>query len=112
MYSQRQSKVGRLIQKEIADIFQKESNSLSSGSLVTITVVRVSPDLSIAKVYLSIFPSDKTEEVLENIENQSGHIRYLLGNKVRNQLKQIPELKYFPDDSQDYAERIDELLKS
>lgn len=111
MYSQRQNKVGRLLQKELAGILQKEGQTLFPGSLLTITVVRLSPDLSVAKVYLSIFPSNKTEQIMELVNKQTVNLRRLLGNLIRNQVRIIPELKFFPDDSQDYAQRIDDLLK-
>lgn len=110
MFTQRQNKVGRLIQKELASVFQKEGKSFSANSMVTITVVRMSPDLSIARVYLSIFPSDRSEQVLELIEENMGTIRGLLGKNIRNQVKSIPVLKFFVDDSMDYAQRIDDLL--
>jgi ribosome-binding factor A len=110
MYSQRQNKVGRLIQKELAAILQKEGKDLFAGTLLTITVVRPSQDLSLARVYISIFPSEKTDSVMKDIEKQSQNLRRLLGNKIKNQVRIIPELRFFPDDSQDYAQRIDDLL--
>ncbi|MBN2681186.1 MAG: 30S ribosome-binding factor RbfA [Bacteroidales bacterium] len=111
MYSQRQNKVGRLIQKELAAVLQKEGRNLFQGAMLTITVVRMSPDLSIAKVYLSIFPSNKADEIMQNIDLQAVNLRRLLGNEISKQVRIIPELKFFPDDSQDYAQRIDDLLK-
>jgi ribosome-binding factor A len=111
MYSQRQNKVSRLIQKELAAILQKEGRNLFQGAMLTITVVRLSPDLSVAKVYLSIFPSDKTEETMKQIDSQTINLRRLLGYNIKNQVRIIPELKFFSDDSQDYAQRIDDLLK-
>lgn len=81
------------------------------GVMVSVTRVKVSPDLSICTAYLSIFPSDKAEELLGNINANVSSIRYELGQKVRNQLRIIPELRFFGDDSLDYLERIDDLLK-
>jgi len=81
------------------------------GVMVSVTKVRVSPDLSICTAYLSVFPSEKGEEILKNINANEKTIRYDLGKKVRNQLRIIPELRFFIDDSLDYLERIDELLK-
>ena len=81
------------------------------GTLVSVSAVRISPDMSIARVYLSVFPSEKAEEMVKNINNNMKSIRYELGTRVRHQLRIIPELKFFVDDSLDYAERIDELLK-
>jgi len=81
------------------------------GVMVSVTKVKISPDLSICTAYLSVFPSEKGEEILKNITANEKTIRYDLGKKVRNQLRIIPELRFFLDDSLDYLERIDELLK-
>jgi ribosome-binding factor A len=81
------------------------------GVMVSVTRARVSPDLSICTAYLSIFPSEKSEEILANIKSNEKSIRYELGTRVRNQLRVIPELRFFLDDSLDYLEHIDELLK-
>ena len=82
-----------------------------SGTLVSVSAVRISPDMSIARVYLSVFPSEKAEEMVKNINNNMKSIRYELGTRVRHQLRIIPELKFFVDDSLDYIEKIDSLLK-
>ncbi|HIS11058.1 MAG TPA: 30S ribosome-binding factor RbfA [Candidatus Avibacteroides excrementipullorum] len=110
MDSTRQSKISRLIQKELGDMFQKQTQA-TKGVLVSVSAVRVSPDLSVAKAYVSIFPSERAEEILNNINANSKTIRYELGTRVRFQLRIIPELKFFIDDSLDYIDRIDELLK-
>ena len=81
------------------------------GVMVSVTRTRVSPDLSICTAYLSVFPSEKGEELLKNIESNIKTIRYELGTRVHNQLRIIPELRFFIDDSLDYIEHIDELLK-
>lgn len=81
------------------------------GVMVSVTRTRVSPDLSICTAYLSVFPSEKGEELLKSIESNIKTIRYELGTRVHNQLRIIPELRFFIDDSLDYIERIDELLK-
>lgn len=107
----RQNKISRLLQKELAEIFQHEHNDLFNGKMISVTVVRVSADLSIARVYLSIFPLKNEEKYLEYINRQARFMRRQLGNKVRHQLRIIPELVFFLDDSIDYADRIDELLK-
>lgn len=107
----RQEKISRLIQKELADYFQKNSRTFAQGVMISVTTVRISPDLSVAKVYLSIFPSEKTNEVMENIEIHKKMIRAELGNKVRHQLRIIPELYFNIDDSLDYIQNIDHLLK-
>ena len=77
---------------------------------MSVSVVRISPDLSVAKAYLSIFPSEKAQEILDNINAHVSQIRYELGNLERHQLRIIPELKFFIDDSLDYVENIDKLL--
>lgn len=110
MESTRLSKIERLIQKELGDLFQKETQGMR-GTLVSVSRVRVSPDLSVAKAYLSIFPSEKGPELLEAIRANTKAIRYDLGQRVRLQLRKIPELSFFIDDSLDYIEKIDSLLK-
>ncbi len=110
-YSKRQEKVSKLLQKDIADIFLKEAQ-LFKGALITVTKVRISPDLSYAKVYLSIFiPEGDSQTIIEAIQAQAANIRYALGKKIKNQVKKIPELAFFLDDSLDYIDHIDELLK-
>ena len=81
------------------------------GTLVSVSAVRISPDMSIARVYLSVFPSEKAEKIVKNINENMKTIRYELGTRVRHQLRIIPELKFFVDDSLDYIEKIDSLLK-
>lgn len=110
METTRQSKIARLIQKDLSNIFQAETRQMR-GVLVSVSIVRVSPDLSSAKVYLSIFPSARAEELITNINNNAAQIRYQLGTLERHQLRIIPELKFFIDDSLDYIENIDNLLK-
>lgn len=110
METTRQNKIARLLQKELSDIFQKQTQAMG-GVLVSVSVVRISPDMSVARAYLSIFPSDRGQEILDNINAQAKAIRFELGNRVRHQLRIIPELRFFIDDSLDYLEKIDELLK-
>jgi len=110
MQETRQNRISRLLQKELASIFQTQTRMMH-GVLVSVTRVKVSPDLSICTAYLSIFPSEKGDEILKNINANEKTIRYDLGQRVHNQLRIIPELRFFIDDSLDYLERIDELLK-
>jgi ribosome-binding factor A len=110
MTTTRQHKVSRLLQKELGDYFQREGSGLSGGKMVTVTVVRISPDLRVAKVYLSIFPGDKAGEAIEAISEKTGLVRSTMGNKLRNQLRHIPEFAFFLDDSLDYIDRIEDLL--
>ena len=109
MEGTRLQKIERLLQKELGDIFQKQTQAMH-GVLVSVSVVRVSPDLSVAKAYLSIFPSAKGEELLKAIRANTKAIRYDLGQRVRLQLRKIPELSFSIDDSLDYIEHIDSLL--
>jgi len=111
MESIRQQKVSRLLQREIGDIFTKKELSLSVNLMISVTQVRVSQDLGVARSYLSLFPSNNREEVIEEIRKHTKEIRYILGKKVGQQLRHIPELFFYLDDSFDYAEKIDKLLK-
>ena len=104
METTRQNKIARLLQKELSDIFLLQAKSMP-GVLVSVSAVRISPDLSVARAYLSVFPSDKGEELIKNINGSMKSIRYELGTRVRHQLRIIPELKFFIDDSLDYLER-------
>ena len=110
MQETRQNRIARLLQKELSLIFQSQTRMMH-GVMVSVTRTRVSPDLSICTAYLSVFPSEKGEELLKNIESNIKTIRYELGTRVHNQLRIIPELRFFIDNSLDYIERINELLK-
>jgi ribosome-binding factor A len=96
----------------MADIFLKKGSELAHGKMVSVTKVRVSPDLSFAKIYVSIYPSGGQDAVLMAIQNHSPKIRYEMGQKVRRQLRIVPEIAFFIDDSLDYIDNIDKLLKS
>ena len=111
MASIRQEKIAGVIQKELSFIFQKEARTICMGAMVSVTIVRVAPDMGTAKVYLSIFGAKENEEVLQNIQDATRQIRHLLAQIVKNQLRRTPELTFFLDDSYDYARKIDELLK-
>ncbi|MBN2482276.1 MAG: 30S ribosome-binding factor RbfA [Bacteroidales bacterium] len=112
MESVRQSKVARLIQKELATFFQSESRNLFMGKIIGVTVVRISPDLGLAKIYLSIYPVEKDKDYIAEINRHAKTIRNALGRNIRHQVRNIPELVFYLDDSLDYLEHIDELLKS
>ena len=109
MESKRQAKIARLLQKELSEIFRRQTASLG-GVIVSVSAVRVSPDLSIAKAYLSIFPPAKSQEILENINKQSKTVRYELAQAVKEVLRKCPDLQFYLDDSLDYIENIDRLL--
>lgn len=111
MESTRQSKIARLLQKELSEIFRQQTAKMGN-TIVSVSAVRVSPDLSVAKAYISIFPSEKSAELLKSINANAKTIRYELAQKVRYQLRKTPELTFYIDDSLDYIDKIDSLLKS
>lgn len=110
METTRQNKIARLIQKELSDMFLKQTKE-THGILISVSVVRISPDIGVAKAYLSIFPSAKAPELIEAINLNAKAIRFDLGTRVRHQLRIIPELRFYIDDSLDYIENIDGLIK-
>ncbi|NOY50768.1 MAG: 30S ribosome-binding factor RbfA [Chlorobi bacterium] len=111
MESKRQERITKLLQKDLGMIFQAEMQHLAKGAMITVTKVNISPDLSLAKVYLSLFASKDKEAALRNIRKHTSEIRGKLGNKIRHQLRIVPNLAFFIDDSLDYIENIDNLLK-
>ena len=110
MQETRQNKIARLLQKELSLIFQQQTRAMH-GTMVSVTRTMISPDLSICTAYLSVFPSEKGEEIIKNVNANVKTIRYDLGQRIRNQVRIIPELRFFIDDSLDYIDHIDELLK-
>lgn len=111
METTRQQKISRMLQKELGEIFLLYARELH-GTLITVTAVRISPDLGIAHTHLSIFPSEKSAAVLAKVQDDSKAIRYDLGKRVRHQLRIVPALYFHVDDSLDYLENIDNLLRS
>lgn len=109
--SVRLDKISTLIQHELAIIFQRESRNLFEGAFITVTKVRITPDLSYAKVYLSFFNNGDKAPLLKMVQRQTSPIKKILGNTVSKQLRKIPDLTFFIDDSLDYADEIDKLLK-
>lgn len=109
MKETRQNRIARLLQKELSLIFQTQTR-MTHGIIVSVTRCRISPDMSVCTAYLSIFPPEKSAEIMSNINANVRTIRYDLGTRVRNQLRIIPELRFFLDDTLDYMEHIDELL--
>jgi len=110
MENTRLDKVNRLLQKELGEIIRQET-AKTHGIIVSVSAVRTAPDLSFARAFLSVFPSEKGKEIIDNMNKNVSGIRGALGNQVRYQLRVIPELRFEIDDSLDYLERIDELLK-
>ncbi|MBQ9451407.1 MAG: 30S ribosome-binding factor RbfA [Bacteroidales bacterium] len=109
--STRQLKVARELQRDLAEIIRSKGMAAFDGCMVTVSEVRISPDLSVAKVFVSIFPSDKAPKVMQILEDEKRSLRGSLGHKVASQLRIVPELDFYLDTTLDYAEHIEELLK-
>jgi len=110
MESKRQQKFAGIIQEELAQIFQREGAAFLPNTLVTITRVRVSPDLAVAKVYLSFFNTTNTALSINTVNAHASEIRYKLGGRIRHQVRVVPELTFFVDDTNEYVERMDHLF--
>ncbi|HCY73445.1 MAG TPA: 30S ribosome-binding factor RbfA [Rikenellaceae bacterium] len=109
--STRQLKVGRELQRDLAEILRSRGMAAFGGAMITVSEVRVSADLSVAKVYVSIFPSEKQQAVMEQLKEENKRLRGELGRMVAKQLRIVPELDFYLDTTLDYAEHIEELLK-
>ena len=107
----RQEKIASVLQKELGQYFQREARTICKGGMVTVTIVRLSPDLSVAKIYLSIFGAKNTQEIFDNITSLSGKIRFEISKILRHQLRKTPEFHFYLDDSFEYSKKIDDLLK-
>jgi len=112
MDSTRQNKFSKLILKEMADIFSREGKNYYGNAFVTVTEVKVTPDLSQARIYLSMFKEKNPKALLETIRIHTREIRGVLGNRIRNQVRIVPELQFFIDETLDYAEKIDNLMRN
>jgi ribosome-binding factor A len=110
MESKRQQKVSRQLQKDLSEIFQREVPHLFNSAFITVTSVRVSPDLSVARVYLSFLATKNKALLLETIQEKGKVIRQHLGERVRHQLRIVPELVFFMDDTAEYADKMDKLF--
>jgi len=108
--SKRQKQVARIIQEEMTTIFQREGLNIIQGGMISISKVYVTPDLLEARLHLSFFKLDNHAELLKIIKEKTGELRGALGNKLRHQLRRIPELQFFADDSMEHASKIEELL--
>ena len=111
MESKRQQRIARLLQKDLGEILQQETPGITAGAMVTVTKVYVTTDLAISRVYLSIFATDDKQAVLNKIKEHGKEIKYKLGNRIRNQLRTVPNLEFYEDDSLDYIDNIEQLLK-
>jgi ribosome-binding factor A len=107
----RQKKIAGVIQKDLVDVLQKAAQAGMKGTIISVSKVTVTTDLSIAKVYLSIFPSEKRDELVKGIQSNTSMIRHEMAKRTKNQLRKMPELSFFGDDSLDYIEEIDKSLK-
>lgn len=108
----RQQKVAKQIQKDMAEILRVHTPLFAGGKMLTVTNVRITPDLGTAKVYVSVFPSDNAPIILEKVRTHTPQLRNELGQKIRHQLKKVPEISFYLDDSLDYIDNIDNLLNS
>lgn len=110
MESRRQQKISNVLKQDLATLFQKESRSMFGGAFITVTSVRVTTDMSYAKVYLSIL-GNNGEETLQKVKTQSREIRHIIAKQVRHQMRKVPAFQFYIDDSLDYYEKIDKILK-
>ncbi|HEY0057436.1 MAG TPA: 30S ribosome-binding factor RbfA [Pedobacter sp.] len=110
MESKRQQKFAGVIQKDLAEIFQREGMSFLPNTLVTITKVRITPDLAIARVFLSFFNTSNTSISLNTVKAHASEIRYKLGARIKNQARIVPQLEFFLDDTNSYVERMDQIF--
>ena len=108
--SKRQQRFSGVIQQDIAEIFQREGSAWAPGAFITVTHVRVTPDLAIARVYLSFLNSNTAKEDIKKVQAKSAEIRYKLGAKIKHQVKSIPLLEFFLDDTNDYVEHMDKIF--
>ncbi|MCE2613562.1 30S ribosome-binding factor RbfA [Flavobacteriaceae bacterium D16] len=111
METQRQKKIGGLIQQDLADILQRAASEGTPGTLISVSKVSVTADLSIAKVYVSVFPTGKAKKIVEEIKESTPAVRHELAQRTKHQLRRTPELLFFLDDSLDYIDKIDQSLK-
>ncbi|HAB27041.1 MAG: ribosome-binding factor A [Xanthomarina sp.] len=110
--SQRQKKIGSVLQRDLVDVLQKAATQGGmQGILISVTKVKVTVDLSVAKVYLSIFPNDKGKELIQGIKSNAPLIKHELAQRTKNQLRRMPELQFYLDDSLEYIDKIDKSLK-
>jgi ribosome-binding factor A len=110
MESKRQQKFAGVIQQDLAAIFQREGNSYLPNTMVTITKVRVTPDLAIARIFLSFFNNTNTQLALQTVKSHASEIRYKLGARIKDQVRIIPQLEFFIDDTNEYVDRMDKIF--
>lgn len=111
MESKRQQKFSRLIQKELSEIFQREAHSLLPNAMITITKVRATPDLGIVRVYLSFFNTPDTALAINTVNAHNAEIRYNLGKRIKDQVRGVPQIEFFMDDTNEYVDKMDKIFK-
>ncbi len=111
MESKRQQKFSRLIQKELSEIFQRDAHSLLPNAMITITKVRATPDLGIVRVFLSFFNTPDTALAINTITAHNAEIRYNLGKRIKDQVRGVPQLEFFMDDTNEYVDKMDKIFK-
>lgn len=109
--SKRQQRFAGVIQQDLAELFQREGNSWAPNAFITVTKVRVTPDLAIARVFLSFLNTQTAKESLDNIKAKSNEIRYKLGLRIKNTARIVPQLEFFQDDTNEYVEHMDKLFE-
>lgn len=109
--SKRQQRFAGVIQQDLAEMFQREGNAWAPGAFITVTRVRVTPDLSLARVFLSFLNTQTAKEDLQSIKNKSNEIRYKLGVRIKNQARIVPQLEFFLDDTNEYVEHMDKIFE-
>jgi ribosome-binding factor A len=110
MESNRQKKIASVLEKDLAELFQKTTGEYGRGTILSITQVKITVDLALAKVYISIFPNEKRSEIIETIKLQTNEIRYELGKIIRHKMRRVPELMFFSDDSSEYIQNIEDAI--
>ena len=110
MESKRQQKFARVIQKDLGEIFQREGNNLLPNTMITVTKVRATPDLGIVRVYLSFFNAPDNLLAINTIKAKTAEIRYILGKKIKDQVRGVPQLDFFIDDTNEYVDRMDQIF--
>ncbi len=110
MESKRQQKFARVIQKDLGEIFQREGNNYLPNAMITVTKVRATPDLGIVRVFLSFFNTPDTESAIKAIRTKTSEIRYTLGKRIKDQVRGVPQLEFFVDDTNEYVDRMDKIF--
>jgi ribosome-binding factor A len=109
--SKRQQRFAGVIQQDLAELFQREGNAWAPGAFITVTKVRVTPDLAIARVFLSFLNTNTAKDDIKSIKTKTNEIRYKLGARIKNQARIVPQLEFFLDDTNEYVEHMDKIFE-